>query len=246
MNQSISRATWVISVALFGYIVGAVTMESKLFPYSLVENALHGMVAHHTRSFMTRDFYATELWRASRSKKRGVTVHEPAKAQNGVTLVTSSPHQIASIVDMRGEVLHQWRLRFKDAWTDPPHVAAPVDDQFVYWRKAKVFPNGDLLAIYIGYGDTPWGYGLVKIDRNSRVLWRYAQQVHHDVDIGQDGRLYTLTHHVLTEAMPGVPRVEPPFIDDRVAILTPDGGKLNRYRSWRPFVVLNTAESWTR
>ncbi|NJR76693.1 MAG: hypothetical protein HC773_30360, partial [Scytonema sp. CRU_2_7] len=44
-------------------------------------------------------------------------------------------------------------------------------------------PNGDLLVIYEGVGDTPWGYGLAKFDRDSNVVWKYLEQVHHDVEV---------------------------------------------------------------
>jgi hypothetical protein len=39
--------------------------------------------------------------------------------------------------------------------------------------KARLLPNGDLLAIYAAAGDTPWGYGMVKMDRDSKVIWSY-------------------------------------------------------------------------
>ena len=98
------------------------------------------------------------------------------------------------------------------------------------------FPNGDLLAIYVADGDALWGYGLVKLDKDSNVIWRYPQRVHHDVEIGADGRVYTLTHRILNKAIDEIPRFAPPFMDDDVAILSAQGEEIKRISIMNAFV----------
>jgi hypothetical protein len=107
---------------------------------------------------------------------------------------------------------------------------APQPDTHVYIEKAVLYPNGDLLAVYVAVGDTPWGYGLVKMDKNSRVLWKYLGHAHHDVDVGRDGNVYLLTQEIGKDDVPRLPAVRPPRIDDHVVVLSPEGRELAKVR----------------
>jgi hypothetical protein len=62
--------------------------------------------------------------------------------------------------------------------------------------------------------------GIVKVDRDSKVLWESALPVHHDLWPGPDGRLYTMIHRRRL-----VPEIHPtiPIEMDAVAILSADG-----------------------
>jgi hypothetical protein len=129
---------------------------------------------------------------------------------------------------MNGEVLHQWRRPFSTVWNKSAAVKRPQPDSHIYFRKAVIYPNGDLLAIYEGAGDTPYGYGLVKLDRNSEVLWSYLAHTHHDLDIGPDGRIYVLTHAFVDEPLEEFGRLASPRLDDFLVILSPEGEELKK------------------
>jgi hypothetical protein len=79
-----------------------------------------------------------------------------------------------------------------------------------------------------GVGDTPYGYGLVKLDRNSEVIWRYLGNAHHDVDIGPDGRIYVLTHEFVGEPLEDYGLLASPRLDDFLVVLSPDGEELKK------------------
>jgi hypothetical protein len=91
-----------------------------------------------------------------------------------------------------------------------------------------MYPNGDLLIIYTGIGDTPWGYGLVKIDRDSKVLWTFLERAHHDMTVADDGTIYTLTHEITTHEIKWFEHLKPPRIDDFVVVLSEDGKILRK------------------
>ena len=78
--------------------------------------------------------------------------------------------QKAILISPSGEILHEWHLPYSEVWDDSAAVAEPQPDDLVYYRKAHLYPNGDLLVIYEGVGDTPWGYGLVKMDKDSNII----------------------------------------------------------------------------
>src|SRR5262249_12310225 len=132
--------------------------------------------------------------------REGVTVDKPGQTYDGFTLVTATQGARATLLDMRGQVIHQWELPFRRAWPRPPHVQDPVPDAQIHWFRCHLFPNGDLLAVYQAENDTPCGYGLVKLDKDSKLLWKYEGRVHHDLDVDEQGTIYTLTQQLKRKA----------------------------------------------
>lgn len=94
-------------------------------------------------------------------------------------------------------------------------------------NKARVLPNGDLLAIYEAAGDTPYGYGMVKLDRHSMV-WRYLEHTHHDFDLAPDGRIVVLTQDFTPQELPGFGSPARPCLDDYVVVLSAQGQELQK------------------
>jgi hypothetical protein len=127
---------------------------------------------------------------------------------------------------MRGETVHQWELPFSKAWPRAPHVQSPVSDELIHWFRCHLYPNGDLLAVYVTDADTPYGYGLAKLNKDSQLLWTYSGRVHHDIHVAEDGTLYTLSQKVektLPEELEFLPS---PYISDSLVVLSPDGREL--------------------
>ena len=83
--------------------------------------------------------------------------YEPGKARDGLTLYTSGHAQKVFLVDMAGRVVHEWGLSYSEVWDAAAAVKRPRPDSHVYIEKAVLYPNGDLLAVYVAVGDTPWG-----------------------------------------------------------------------------------------
>src|SRR5581483_3483288 len=96
-------------------------------------------------------------------------------------------------------------------------------DEQIHWFRCHLYPNGDLLAIYHVSGDTPYGYGLIKLDKDSHLLWAYAGNVHHDVDVGEDGTIYTLGQKLVSTPPPGLESLPCPLIADSLVVLGSDG-----------------------
>src|SRR5262249_54542180 len=159
-------------------------------------------------------------------KTEGINVDNAEKTFDGFTLYTMSDGARATLIDMRGTVVHRWELPFSQAWPDPPHVANPLADEQIHWFCCHLYPNGDLLAIYHADGDTPFGYGLVKLDKDSKLLWAYANNVHHDLDVGEDGSIYTLTQKLVSEPPPGLEFIPSPYLTDSLVVLSPEGREL--------------------
>lgn len=209
------------------FVGGAAVYAYETFPHKYLQNAFNfARVFYHYH--IVPDEMRVFLWVPTNQTEKGVTVNDSEAAYAGLTLVMSTHAQEARLVDMQGSTVHRWGLPFSDVWPNPAHIDNPVDDKFIFWRAAQVFANGDLLVIYVGDGDTPWGYGLAKLDKNSNVIWSYSERVHHDLSVGADGRIYTLTHEIVTDSSKTVSGVQPPYINDYLVVLSPDGEELQR------------------
>src|SRR5262249_32660997 len=125
--------------------------------------------------------------------------------------------------NMRRDVVHRWGISFNQVWSDPPHVQGPVQDGLVCFFGTHLYPNGDLLAVMHGLGQMATGYGLIKLDRNSNGLWKHAANVHHDVDVGEDGTIYAIQHEVVHEMPKGLEYIPTPCLADSLVVLSPDG-----------------------
>jgi hypothetical protein len=153
----------------------------------------------------------------------------PQNAWNGYTLITLSYSSTAYLLDMAGKIVHRWEMPFSKAWPRPEHIRSPVGDKKIYFQKAHVFPNGDLLALYMGFGDTPYGYGLVKMDKDSRLIWKYSAHAHHDFHIDPDtGNILVLTQEFIKRPIAGLENLSYPALADYIVTLSPEGKELSK------------------
>jgi len=222
------RGAFVLALGVVVFVAGALMTAANIVPGPQIAAAYQGARALYDKVTQTSDPYATDLWKPERTTAKGTTVYEPVGVQPGVTLYASGHEAAAYIIDMDGRVLHEWRRPYSSVWNETAKVKTPQPDAYVYFRKVRMFPNGDLLAIYEGVGDTPYGYGMVKLDRDSNVLWSFLDHTHHDFDIGPDGRIYVLTHDFSAAPTPQFGNLQTPRIEDSLVVLSPDGRELQR------------------
>lgn len=224
----LSRLLFFSAVGFLIFLAGALVTIADVFPANYVKDAYRGGTALYQKFNIQRDRYATDLWVHARTERKGVTVHLPDRMQPGATLYTSGDAPTARLIDADGRLLHEWGRPYSEIWDRSASAQAPVPDDHTHFHKAHLFPNGDLLAVYTGVGDSPYGYGLVKFDRDSDVVWKNLAHFHHDLDIGEDGRIYSLTHAYRTRPLDGAEHFKPPVLDDFLVVLSPDGEILKR------------------
>jgi hypothetical protein len=192
-----------------------------------------------TSTFLQKAFIGAQAWverqqgsgetRASDSASITVSKDDrPDKTYDGFTLYTSDWGSKAWLINMSGEVVHKWAIPFRHVWRNPPHLRDPVADAKVSFWGWHLYPNGDLLVVFQGTGDTPYGYGLVKLDRDSNVLWRYAANVHHEIDVAEDGTIYALTQQIVNEVPKGLEFIPTPCVVDYLVLLSSAGEELKK------------------
>lgn len=159
-----------------------------------------------------------------------VTVYDKT-AYNGLNFVLSGHAPQAFLMDMKGNILHQWSYDFNDVWPgELDFIESDIHKTF--WRRAHLFPNGDLLAIFEGIG-------LIKLDKNSKLLWSYKGRTHHDLFITENGNIYVLTRHKLLK--PKQLPVETPILEDFITILSSDGQEIRKISILDVFLNSNYA-----
>ena len=142
---------------------------------------------------------------------KSVVRHEPDRAWAGLNFFTSGHAPEAILMDMDGQVLHRWALGYWTVWPDSDIERDHRGSQ--HWRRARLLPGGDLLAIYDGLG-------IVKIDRHSNLIWSNHCGAHHDLEVLPDGDIIVLAREA--RLLPRVHRASP-VLEDFVLRLGPDG-----------------------
>lgn len=141
------------------------------------------------------------------ARETGATRHVAAPA-GGPLLYTSGHASEAHLIADDGSSLHVWSFAFEDL---PGGPRAPHPTQLA-WRRVRALEDGSLLAIHDGIG-------LLKLDRDSRVLWWHPGGEHHDLHVRPDGAIWTLTRHARSH--PGLGGAE--VLDDCIALVSPEG-----------------------
>ncbi len=137
-------------------------------------------------------------------------------AYRGLNLYVSGHAAEAVLMDMAGKTLHRWRYPLRRLW--PDLAKDPEMAKLEYFRRAYLYPNGDLLAIYEGQG-------LVKLDARSRVRWAYRGGIHHDLFVTEEGLIYVLDRE--GKVIPRINRKRG-VLEDFVTVLSPKGRLLRR------------------
>ena len=131
----------------------------------------------------------------------GVVVNVVGKASPGLNFYASRKQSSAQLIDMEGTVVH--------SWSGPPSSG---------WQHVTLLPNGDVLALVKDDH-------LLRVDKDSNVLWKFDGPVHHDLDVAPDGSI-----HVLARREVRRPRYSrnTPTIEDYIQVLSPEGVPLRQ------------------
>jgi outer membrane protein assembly factor BamB len=108
--------------------------------------------------------------------------------------------------------LHKWSYKIAtDIWPN----SQKDDAKAYFWRRAHLYENGDLLAMYSNYG-------LIKIDKDSNLIWFYTsnKKPHHDLEVTKDGKIYLLTQEM--KPIHGIPE-HLTALEDFITILSQEG-----------------------
>lgn len=227
MLEKLGSVLFVAVLCFLTFAAGMLLAVSETPPYHFFRDAYRAGTALLDQRLTAADRLRTDLWREARRPERGVTRFDAERALAGYTLYTSGDGPQARLISMEGELLHQWSLPYSRIWEEGrAAVTRPQPDELIFMRKARLLPDGDLLAIYEAAGDSPYGYGMVRMDADSNPIWTYLEHTHHDFDLAPDGRIVALTHEFVWEGPAPLEHLDRPYLDDFVVVLSPEGEEL--------------------
>jgi outer membrane protein assembly factor BamB len=230
--EGVKLAVFVLAIVFLAFVAGGVTTFMKWGPVEVFMQRT-AMVALYLYKSNVDAEVLDPFWHEAHlpgpDSANPVVRHEPSAAWQGLNLYMHTGVQGATLIDMDGSVVHEWRLRFDEAWETAPQVKSYAEEERaywadkVYWRRVHLYPNGDLLVLFESPYRTPYGFGLAKLDKDSNVLWKLSGNAHHDTAIAPGGEIHVLTQAINERGYPGLPAIKPPFIEDTVTILSANG-----------------------
>lgn len=211
-----------MGLATIFFLLGAAVMYFELPSSDFLAKAFLG-----ARAWNELRQAAGEMDDESSTPKMLGLIDRPGKTQDGYTLYACATMEASStqafLINMNREVVHRWSISFSNIWPNPPHVHNRVKDSLVCFFGCHLYANGDLLVVMHGLEQKANGYGLVKLDMDSKVIWKYAKNVHHDVTVGEDGTIYAIQHELIHQAPNGLEFLGLPCLVDYLVMLSPDG-----------------------
>ena len=115
------------------------------------------------------------LWGQEFEKKAGVTIYKPDKFYKGYTLYNSRLREEATLIDMKGYIVHCWSY-----------------PQGFTWHYAELLPNGHILAIIKEDYNRHIGGILLELNWESNVVWKMNIACHHDFAVLDNGNIMVL------------------------------------------------------
>jgi len=213
------------------FVAGAFVTSFEIFPYKLVfKDAFAYLHAVKERREIEDNAELDEM--AAVGEPR-VTVPAKPGASDGYTFMTSSASRpsTAILLDMDGKIVHRWHRNFREIWPVAPHRKDPSPDSAISWRYGEMFANGDIIVVLKAHGDTPDGYGLAKLDKDSNLIWAVADNFHHHFCVAADGRIFGTTHQWRDTAklpLAEAPQLPGNVLEDFVVVVSPEGKEIQR------------------
>ena len=222
-----------LTLLMVGFVYGALAAERDWFPHNVIKSAYKSMVSQPGdrpagrwgRAQSTIDNPGVTDFSGLNGlgyiagyepapDQTGVVVHHRELAANGYNFFSSGHAPAAFLLDMDGAILHSWSRTFDEVWPNRPTKGGYE----TYFRRCHLYSNGDILAIFDQLG-------LVRLDRDSNVVWSLSEPVHHDVDVDDQGLIHLLAHYrrERPEVRDGVS-----VLDDHIVVVSDDGKILKR------------------
>lgn len=202
-----------LALSYLCFMAGALLTYQHTFPYGLLNQSYKSYLAMQERATILERMEAQKVHDTGANP---VTTHLPG-AYDGYTVYSMYGSSIARLVDMDGRVVHTWQL--KDSTDVPP--------ENINWFDMHAFPNGDLLVVEEYEGGFPYGFGVRKIDKDSKTIWKTLIRANHAANIADDGRIAIVWHRMTDNKSMNLPDSDENILEDMAGILDENGNVLD-------------------
>ena len=219
-SDAFAAGLFAFSLAVAGLALGIAAQRYDFFPVPQIEEAVST-----ARSLLLLSEDKLPWYYVRTSQKEKAVTHRPGSVAPGLTLVStlsSDNELVVKVIDEDGRDVHKWNTDWFQIWPDPGHLPERIRP------KSKLFSPGTRVAgtVLMENGDLVFNFeklGMVRVTACGEVVWRLAYQTHHSMHLDESGNLWVsgvVTHETPVERFPNF---EPPFEEDTVLEVSPDG-----------------------
>jgi hypothetical protein len=220
-SNKVSLISFVTSSAILVFLAGFLVRDFKLFPYPYYAKAMQGFQKIREDALGKLPIYYQRIDKPFPE----ISNPQPYEGLNLVTKMTTDDNLTAEIIDAQGKVVHRWNINWFELWPNPDHVPEnirPKETPGTQIHGAVIMENGDLVFNF-DY------FGLIRIDRQGKVVWRLPYMTHHSLHRHDDGNLWVAGRRYHTERTPELPHLKPPIYEETLLEVSPEGKIL---REW--------------
>ena len=154
----------------------------------------------------------------------GLVRRNAAAMQPGMTFITyfADGEYRAGLLDEAGEWAHQWTIPYADSVALAPKIYCSLDKTNLFIHGAHLYPNGDILVSYEYQG-------LLKLDRESNLLWELDMVSHHSIEVADDGTIWTLGRIIDMKSERVAQFDDGFYLKDTLVKISPEGEILAEY-----------------
>lgn len=215
----IAIIAFIFGVSMVTFLYGVSVGVLQIYPYDVLRESWSAATALKRRFLNNASF----VHKGSTNKK-GVTVYAENRAFNGLTYFVA--HDALKfricLIDMTGKVLHEWHPSFDAIFPKAPHLLYNAGEKFDSAHGLHLYENGDVVFSFES-GGFPIGGGLVKLDKDSKVVWALPRNTHHDLQVMEDGTIYACSLHYIRKPIEGIDTINPPIYDETILKVSAEG-----------------------
>ena len=199
MSNHRHKIVFVLSLCFASCCYGMVSAQKNMFPFTVWKDASSAASAYWEVYFGEQKLIDKSL--------NAPTVRRPLVKDDGQLFLvaggvdyqaeaSSTGHTLAWIMDRSGTVRHVWEYD-PNIWIGLKRVkTAPLKSE-VFPVGLHLYEDGCLLANFQGKNTWPYGVGLAKFDKDSRLLWKTELLNHHWFTVAEDGRIYAAAMRIV-------------------------------------------------
>lgn len=200
MLDRIFKILFLLAICALFFVWGFVSKWKEVFPYSIIQEANIAFQALLQLSEEDTGLPSgVDFW--VESNRSATPLISSYSSDAGTEFILSLGNRLsykdaiggsgygAWIADREGVVKHAWK-GFENVWKDLENRKSVSDEWSYYPVGAHVYENGDLLVSFQGQGIFPFAMGMAKFDKDSNLLWKNSEYIHHWFSVDDAGNIY--------------------------------------------------------
>ena len=201
---------------LLAFVYGVMVVRYRLFPYAAVEQVEEAVQWMVDRAPGNRSWYFQPT---TRTEKAYAPRGERPDGLNLVSGMGSDNRLLLKVVDMVGELVHEWPVDWFDIWADADHLppdAVPKTRPGTHLPGTWLLPDGDILFNFEKQGT-------VRMGLCGEIRWRLPYQTHHAIHIDDDGYIWLPGLKTNLKPMPDYPAHMVPIREQTIIKVSQEG-----------------------